>query len=96
MTDYWLPSPRQIKTNPQLAAIAALQAILEMSSFALLAAHPETRYPPNPCMTDASWMARRICDKITELHIDIDWYRQYVAKETNHLFKPDDYDDLPF
>jgi len=96
MTDYWLPSPRQLRANPELAAMAALQAILEMASFTLIAAHPETQARANPCRTETSWMASRICDKITALHIDIDWYRKYVAKETSKLFEPGDYDDLPF
>ena len=100
MNEYWLPSPRQLRADPQLAAMAALHAILEMAAFALLAKHPEIqgrdRTRGNPCMTDASWMANRILDTIASLHNDIDWYRSYVEKETTHLYKSDDFDDLPF
>jgi hypothetical protein len=96
MTDYWLPSPRQIKANPQLASMAALQAILEMACFALHAAHPEAKSRTLPCTSDATWMARRICDKITALHIDIDWYRNYLSRETPQRRKSDDFQDLPF
>lgn len=95
MNEYWLPSPRQLRADPQLAALAALHAILEMAAFALLAKHPEIqgtdRNRGHPCMTDASWMANRILDKIASIHNDIDWYRNYVAKEASNLYGTEDF-----
>ena len=97
MNEYWLPSPKQLRADPQLAAMAALHAILEMAAFALLAKHPEIQGPDrhkgHPNMTDASQMANRILDKIASIHNDIDWYRSYVAKETSKLY---DTEDFPF
>lgn len=94
--DYWLPSQKQLKRHPQMAILAALQTTLEVANFALLTAHPRIQGPgpgpvcdPNP--SDAAWMANKILNQLTALHIDIDWYRHYVTKD-----KVKSLEDLPF
>ena len=82
--DYWLPSNKQLKRHPQMAILAALQTTLEVANFALLAAHPQVQGPGNLSdhnPSDAAWMASKILNQLTALHIDIDWYRYYVTKD---------------
>ena len=92
--DYWLPSQKQLKCHPQMAILAALQTTLEVANFALLAAHPHVQGPGHLCdhdPSDASWMANKILNQLTALHIDIDWYRHYVTKDRIQSLS-----DLPF
>ena len=89
------PTPRDLAAAPELAVLAALQHILELSAFALLAMHPdlesEPSYlrPPDPHAV----LADQVIRLATRLEEATARYRAAVLAD---LHRPDARDDLPF
>lgn len=97
------PNPRDLNLNPQLAALAILDAALEMTIFALVAAHPGIQCPDRPYWVEKSpsdSVAQLIVTLANPLGIALHDYRNTIASESppnllNSNSLQDD-DEIPF
>lgn len=90
------PTPRDLAAAPELAVLAALQHLLELSTFALLAMHPELESEPSYLgpLDAPAVLADQVIRLATRLE---EATARYHAAVLADLHRPDDRDDeLPF
>ena len=90
------PTPRDLVAAPELAVLAALQHILELSTFALLATHPELEGEPSHLRPPDSRAV--LADQVIRLATRLEQATaRYHAAVLADLRRPDARDDdLPF
>lgn len=89
--------PKDLARDPELAAIEILDAVLDATTRALLAAHPELADDERPYWltppTPSCHAARSIVDRAARLRDRLADYRSAVADENSG---PVGADDFPF
>lgn len=74
-----IPMPPDIAATPELAILAALDAVLELSCYALLAANPELD-GDNPAPTPQATAADRVFHHAHRLQRAVGRYRDLAVK----------------
>lgn len=93
----WLPRPPEIGQTPEYAILAALEATLQLTTFTLIAQHPEIcdQDPGRPRLPSGSpaAIAAMICFSIADVQDLISCYRAAVDLENT---EPPVTVDVPF
>jgi hypothetical protein len=82
----WLPTPPQLEQAPELAALAALDAILEVAACALQVAHPEIDADPE-CPYWIAAADRLTAESLLQLFEDL---RVLLARYRDETLRPVD------
>ena len=96
----WFPTPPELDRAPELAVLAALDGVLEITFCALLAAHPELADAERPYWrlpaSKSSCIAANIVVRAEQLRRDLTTYRRCLGAGTNVPDGGNDGDDSDF
>jgi hypothetical protein len=91
----WLPITAELQRNPELSALAILEATIDVAQHALAAEHPDMHDPdalfgrPKPLVSLI--VARELVEMMEKLRHSISWYRHHLKREQDGTS-----DDIPF